>query len=213
MPVRRVAGTCARCGSPATGASTSSPAVRVSKGVLLALEGDRGNPRLTTLCRLADAFSVSLTELVDTRNAPVLRRASIGRGQHACGAARPGHRPAAAVHRPAAPVELWWWRLSGEVRRSEAHASGTREGPAGDRGRGRGVRGAAQRGAGWAPRSPGPATKTTRLPQHRHRAGPARARSSPCRSEPRGAGPARRCSRTTVTGPLSVRRRRRTPNR
>ncbi|HTF47362.1 MAG TPA: helix-turn-helix transcriptional regulator, partial [Pseudonocardia sp.] len=33
----------------------------VSKGVLVALEGDRGNPSLTTLCRLADAFAVSVT--------------------------------------------------------------------------------------------------------------------------------------------------------
>lgn len=100
----------------------------VSKGVLVALEGDRGNPSLTTLCRLADAFSVSLTELVDTRNAPVLRRASIAEASTLWRGPEGGTGQLLLSTDPPNPVELWWWRLEpGEVRRSEAHASGTRE--------------------------------------------------------------------------------------
>ena len=49
----------------------------VSKGVLVALEAERGNPSLNTLCRLADAFAVSLTQLVESVRTPALRRASV----------------------------------------------------------------------------------------------------------------------------------------
>lgn len=100
----------------------------VSKGVLVALEGDRGNPSLTTLCRLADAFAVSLTELVDTRNAPVLRRASVAEANTLWRGPAGGTGQLLLSTDPPHPVELWWWRLEpGEVRHSEAHASGTRE--------------------------------------------------------------------------------------
>src|SRR5213592_2701767 len=37
----------------------------VSKGALVALEGARGNPNLTTLVRLADALSRSVSSLMD----------------------------------------------------------------------------------------------------------------------------------------------------
>lgn len=100
----------------------------VSKGVLVALEADRGNPSLTTLCRLADAFAVSLTQLVDVQRPSMLRSASVA------GASGLWHGPSGgsgrlvlSTDRPN-PVELWWWRLEpGEARHSEAHAAGTRE--------------------------------------------------------------------------------------
>jgi transcriptional regulator with XRE-family HTH domain len=100
----------------------------VSKGVLVALEADRGNPSLNTLCRLADAFGVSLTELVDAGAAPALRVAAVA------DAVTLWHGPHGGTGRlvlstdPPHPVELWWWELEpGEVRRSEPHAVGTRE--------------------------------------------------------------------------------------
>jgi len=97
----------------------------VSKGVLVALEAT-GASQPEHAVPLADAFSVSLTSswTPAKRRCCAVRRS---RGEHAV--ARPGRRTASCCcHRPAAPVELWWWRLEpGEVRHSEAHASGTRE--------------------------------------------------------------------------------------
>ncbi|MBO0872249.1 MAG: helix-turn-helix transcriptional regulator [Pseudonocardia sp.] len=100
----------------------------VSKGVLVALEADRGNPSLTTLCRLADAFAVSLTQLVDVQRPSMLRSASVaGASGLWRGPSGGSGRLLLSTDRPN-PVELWWWRLEpGEARHSEAHAAGTRE--------------------------------------------------------------------------------------
>jgi transcriptional regulator with XRE-family HTH domain len=99
----------------------------VSKGALVALEGDRGNPSLTTLCRLADAFSVSLTELVDT-GVPAVRQASADEAPVLWTGPSGGTGRLLLSTDPPQPVELWWWTLRpGEIRHSEAHAVGTRE--------------------------------------------------------------------------------------
>jgi transcriptional regulator with XRE-family HTH domain len=99
----------------------------VSKGVLVALEGDRGNPSLTTLCRLADAFAVSVTELI-AADAPKLRRASVAEATPLWRGPAGGTGQLLLSTDPPQPVELWWWELQpGEVRQSEAHAAGTRE--------------------------------------------------------------------------------------
>src|SRR6201992_143599 len=42
----------------------------VSKGVLVALEQGRSNPNLATLARIADAFGVPVTRLVDVSGEP-----------------------------------------------------------------------------------------------------------------------------------------------
>ncbi|HEY1968713.1 MAG TPA: XRE family transcriptional regulator [Pseudonocardia sp.] len=100
----------------------------VSKGVLVALEGDRGNPSLSTLCRLSEAFSVSLSDLVDTERPATLRRSTVEE------AAELWHGPAGGSGRlvlstdPPNPVELWLWEMApGEGISSEAHVTGTRE--------------------------------------------------------------------------------------
>jgi transcriptional regulator with XRE-family HTH domain len=100
----------------------------VSKGVLVALETDRGNPSLTTLCRLADAFGVSLTQLVDVARPSVLRSTSVAEASGLWHGPAGGYgRLVLSTDQPN-PVELWWWRLEpGEARHSEAHAAGTRE--------------------------------------------------------------------------------------
>jgi transcriptional regulator with XRE-family HTH domain len=100
----------------------------VSKGVLVALEADRGNPSLTTLCRLADAFAVSLTLLVDAERPAVLRSASVAEATTLWRGSSGGSGRLVLSTDPPNPVELWWWRLEpGESRHSEAHATGTRE--------------------------------------------------------------------------------------
>jgi transcriptional regulator with XRE-family HTH domain len=100
----------------------------VSKGVLVALEADRGNPSLTTLCRLADAFAVSVTELIDTGRAPTVRRAAEADSPQLWRGPGGGVGRLLLSTDPPQPVELWTWRLEpGEARESEAHATGTRE--------------------------------------------------------------------------------------
>ena len=45
----------------------------VSKGVLVALEQGRSNPNLATLARIAEAFGVPVTRLLDVSDEPVVR--------------------------------------------------------------------------------------------------------------------------------------------
>src|SRR5687768_17106713 len=63
-----------RSARAAAGLSLDALAARadVSKGALVALEGARGNPNLTTLVRLADALGRSVTSLMeDERSDPL----------------------------------------------------------------------------------------------------------------------------------------------
>jgi transcriptional regulator with XRE-family HTH domain len=100
----------------------------VSKGVLVALEGGRGNPSLSTLCRLSEAFSVSLTELVDSERPASLRRASIADAPRLWHGPNGGSGTLVLSTDPPNPVEVWLWRLEpGEGLTSEAHIVGTRE--------------------------------------------------------------------------------------
>src|SRR3954471_9946254 len=64
-----------RSARAAAGLSLDALAARadVSKGALVALEGARGNPNLTTLVRLADALGRSVSSLMeDAREEPPL---------------------------------------------------------------------------------------------------------------------------------------------
>lgn len=100
----------------------------VSKGMLVQIEAARTNPSIGTLCRVADAFGVSIAQLLEpaerssvrisaTTEAPVLWRGARG------GTAR-------LLNGPGGPelVELWEWRLEpGEAHHSPDHPRGTRE--------------------------------------------------------------------------------------
>lgn len=100
----------------------------VSKGVLVALEQQRGNPSLTTLCRLSDAFAVSITEIIDTGESSALRTAAVDAVPELWHGPAGGSGALLLSSDPPHPVELWRWRLlPGERRDSEAHAAGTRE--------------------------------------------------------------------------------------
>lgn len=100
----------------------------VSKGALVALEGERGNPSLTTLCRLTDAFAVSLSDLVDTGRPSTLRRVSIADATVLWRGPSGGTGRLILSTDPPNPVELWNWRLeAGERKDSEAHAEHTQE--------------------------------------------------------------------------------------
>jgi transcriptional regulator with XRE-family HTH domain len=99
----------------------------VSKGMLVQLEQARTNPSLGTLCRVAEALSVSLAALIETADAPTVRVVAGGTTLWAGASGGSGELLAGSDERE--HVELWRWELApGEVHRSEeGHAGGTIE--------------------------------------------------------------------------------------
>ena len=100
----------------------------VSKGMLVQIEQARTNPSIGTLCRLADAFGVSLAQLVELSAGSTVRVVDASEvvrlwdgpdgsaGDLLVGTDRSEH------------VELWRWNLAGGVDHdSEGHHPGTRE--------------------------------------------------------------------------------------
>ncbi len=100
----------------------------VSKGMLVQIEQARTNPSIGTLCRLADAYGVTLAQIVelsDTASVRVVGPDEVVRlwdgeegsvGDLLVGADRREH------------VELWRWTLApGDSHESEGHLEGTRE--------------------------------------------------------------------------------------
>jgi transcriptional regulator with XRE-family HTH domain len=114
----------------AAGLSLDALAARadVSKGALVALEGARGNPNLTTLVRLADALGRSVSSLMEDAREEGLTVA------HADAVAPLWTGPSNGTARllltnpRPAPVEVWRWRLHpGERFESQAHQTGVTE--------------------------------------------------------------------------------------
>lgn len=114
----------------ATGLSLDALASRadVSKGALVALEGARGNPNLTTLVRVADALGQPVTSLMDdARTAPVVVINADEATPLWVGPAGGTARLLLTNPRPS-PVEVWRWRLHpGERFESRAHPEGVTE--------------------------------------------------------------------------------------
>ena len=100
----------------------------VSKGALVALEGARGNPNLTTLVRLADALGRSVSSLMeDAREAPMVVVDAAKVAPLWTGPAGGTARLLLTTPRPS-PVEVWRWRLyPGERHDSQAHPDGVTE--------------------------------------------------------------------------------------
>jgi transcriptional regulator with XRE-family HTH domain len=121
-----------RSARAATGLSLDALAARaeVSKGALVALEGARGNPNLTTLVRLADALGRSVSSLMEDPGDPqppvvVVEAAAVA--PLWTGPAGGTARLLLTNPRPA-PVEVWRWLLHpGERHDSGAHPAGTTE--------------------------------------------------------------------------------------
>jgi transcriptional regulator with XRE-family HTH domain len=100
----------------------------VSKGMLVQIEQARTNPSIGTLCRLADAFGVTLAQLVELTVTSTVRTVDANEvvrlwegkpgsvGDLLVGTDRREH------------VELWRWRLApGDHHDSDGHLDGTRE--------------------------------------------------------------------------------------
>ena len=119
-----------RSARAAAGLSLDALAARaeVSKGALVALEGERGNPNLTTLVRLADALGRSVSSLMeDERNEPIVMVDAEEVAPLWTGPQGGTARLLLTNHRPL-PVEVWRWRLHpGERHESNAHQSGVTE--------------------------------------------------------------------------------------
>ena len=101
----------------------------LSKGTVVAIEQGKANPSIGVLCRLAAAFSISVTDLLgdppeETSDNPILRTEPITlwktkRGSEAKLEASISGRTM---------FEIWSWKISpGDVYRSEPHSNGTRE--------------------------------------------------------------------------------------
>jgi transcriptional regulator with XRE-family HTH domain len=100
----------------------------VSKGMVVQIEGARTNPSVGTLCRLADAFGVTIGRLLEpatervvhvaaAEQAPVLWRGDLG-----------GFGRLLASVSEVNCVELWEWRIAPrESHPSADHAPSTRE--------------------------------------------------------------------------------------
>jgi transcriptional regulator with XRE-family HTH domain len=114
----------------AAGLSLDALAARaeVSKGALVALEGARGNPNLTTLVRLADALGRSVSSLMEeARQEPLVTVDADDVAPLWTGPSGGTARLLLTNPRPA-PVELWRWRLHPHERYdSQAHPAGVSE--------------------------------------------------------------------------------------
>lgn len=101
----------------------------VSKGMLVQLEGARTNPSLGTLCRVAEALSVSLTALIETEEVPSVQVVPPGGGTVLWTGAAGGQGRLLVGSDEREHVELWRWEMApGEAQRSdEGHAVGTLE--------------------------------------------------------------------------------------
>jgi transcriptional regulator with XRE-family HTH domain len=119
-----------RSARAAAGLSLDALAARadVSKGALVALEGARGNPNLTTLVRIADAFGRSVSSLMETaREDPVVLVDADDVAPLWTGPDGGTVQLLLTNPRPT-PVEVWRWLLHpGERHDSHPHPAGVTE--------------------------------------------------------------------------------------
>lgn len=119
-----------RAARTATGLSLDALSERadVSKGALVALEGARGNPNLTTLVRLADALGQSVSSLMEDAPQALAVTVDVDGIEPLWRGSRGGvARLVLTTPRPA-PVELWRWVLHpGEGHESSPHQPGVSE--------------------------------------------------------------------------------------
>jgi transcriptional regulator with XRE-family HTH domain len=100
----------------------------VSKGVLVAAEQGRANPNLATLARIADAFGVPVTRLIDTSREPAVQITGPAEVRVLWHGPAGGTGTIIAATEPPWAAELWQWRLlPGEAFGGDAHAAATRE--------------------------------------------------------------------------------------
>ncbi|MFI5067191.1 MAG: helix-turn-helix domain-containing protein [Streptosporangiales bacterium] len=100
----------------------------VSKGVLVALEQGRSNPNLATLAKVADAFGVPLTRLLERADDTGVQITGPGEARQLWRGPNGGTGTILAATEPPWAAELWHWTVQpGESWGGEAHTPATRE--------------------------------------------------------------------------------------
>lgn len=100
----------------------------VSKGVLVAVEQGRSNPNLATLARIADAFGVPVTRLLEGADEAAVRITGREAARVLWRGEAGGTGTILAATPPPWAAELWRWQLQpGEGFGGDAHAPATRE--------------------------------------------------------------------------------------
>jgi transcriptional regulator with XRE-family HTH domain len=100
----------------------------VSKGVLVALEQGRSNPNLATLARIADAFGVPVTRMLDVSDEPAVRITGPENARVLWDGESGGTGTIIAATEPPWAVELWRWAVQpGERFGGDAHSPASRE--------------------------------------------------------------------------------------
>lgn len=99
----------------------------LSKGAVVAVEHGAGNPNLATLVRLADAFGISVSSLLDDEQRPV-RVVHVGDIEPLWRGPKGGMSTLVLTTAGPSPVELWQWMLpAGERYDSHPHPAGILE--------------------------------------------------------------------------------------
>lgn len=102
----------------------------VAKGTLVQIEQQRGNPSISTLCRLATALDVSVADLVAPTDATTQAVTLLGRDDARLLWAGPSGGTATLLAGTQGPdmLEIWDWVLMpGETFEAAVHGAGTRE--------------------------------------------------------------------------------------
>lgn len=100
----------------------------ISKGMLVQIEQARTNPSIGTLCRLADAFGVTLAQLVELGDGSVVQVIAPDEVVRLWTGAEGSIGDLLVGSDRAEHVELWRWKLAaGDEHRADGHVPGTRE--------------------------------------------------------------------------------------
>jgi transcriptional regulator with XRE-family HTH domain len=101
---------------------------RVSKGMLVQVEGARTNPSLGTMCKIAETLGVSLAALVELHEAPSVRVVQPAETVRLWAGLEGSVGDLLVGSDERDHTELWRWTLApGDRHASEAHVEGTRE--------------------------------------------------------------------------------------
>lgn len=100
----------------------------VSKGMLVQIEQARTNPSIATLCRVADAFGVTLAQLVELESGDTVRTIDPSEVARLWSGAPGSSGDLLVGIERLEHLELWRWRLAaGDHHDSEGHVEGTQE--------------------------------------------------------------------------------------
>jgi transcriptional regulator with XRE-family HTH domain len=100
----------------------------VSKGVLVALEQGRSNPNLATLARIADAFGVPVTRMLDVSDEPAVRITGPDSARVLWTGESGGTGTIIAATEPPWAAELWRWVMHPAERfGGDAHSPASQE--------------------------------------------------------------------------------------